>query len=147
MSARLEVAFPGLRTTSYQVTSPADPSYNCIAWAAGTNSDWWWPLSADRKSYWPTGAPREVSLSAFVATMLAFGYTVCSDEAAESRSEKAALFVDSDGAPTHAARQLPTGRWTSKLGQSVDIEHDLRALEGDVYGVVAVILRRATRTG
>jgi hypothetical protein len=147
MSARLEAAFPGLRATSYQVTSPADPSYNCIAWAVGANADWWWPLSADRKTYWPAGAPREVSLSAFVATVLALGYTVCSGESVESGSAKIALFVDSAGVPTHAARQLPTGRWTSKLGQSVDIEHDLRALEGDVYGAVAVILQRTTRMG
>jgi hypothetical protein len=31
----LEDIFPGLRTTAYQVTSPKDSIYNCIAWAAG----------------------------------------------------------------------------------------------------------------
>ena len=31
----LEVAFPGLCDTPYQITSPADDNYNCIAWAAG----------------------------------------------------------------------------------------------------------------
>lgn len=39
-------------------------------------------------------------------------------------------------------RQLPTGRWTSKLGQAEDIEHDLRALEGEIYRAVALILKR-----
>ncbi|MCI0637958.1 MAG: hypothetical protein L0Y72_23715 [Gemmataceae bacterium] len=42
--------------------------------------------------------------------------------------------------PTHAARQLPTGRWSSKLGPSEDIEHDLHALEGEIYGTIALKL-------
>jgi hypothetical protein len=145
MSERLEAAFPGLRTTPFQITSPADPGYNCIAWAAGDTSGWWWPLPSDRRTFWPAGAPREVSISAFVAALLTLGYTVCSDESVETGFEKTALFAVADGAPTHAARQLPTGRWTSKLGQSEDIEHDLRALEGQVYGAVTVILKRQSR--
>lgn len=43
----------------------------------------------------------------------------------------------------HAARQQPSGVWTSKLGQMEDIEHNmLEALRGDVYGRVGLILRR-----
>jgi hypothetical protein len=43
----------------------------------------------------------------------------------------------------HAARQLGTGRWTSKLGPDEDIEHDdVDALEGDHYGVVVRIMKR-----
>jgi hypothetical protein len=147
MNDRLEAAFPGLRTTPFRVTSPADPSYNCIAWAAGGNSDWWWPPSADRKSYWPAVAPLEVSTIAFVVAYQSLGYTICLDESLEPGSERIALFVDVQGVPTHAARQLANGRWTSKLGQSEDIEHDLRALEGEVYGAAAVILKRPARSG
>jgi len=44
--------------------------------------------------------------------------------------------------PTHAARQLENGRWTSKLGRAVDIEHELDALEGTDYGKVTQILKR-----
>ena len=55
-----------------------------------------------------------------------------------------AIFVDAVGVPTHAARQLASGLWTSKLGHSEDIEHDLRALEGDTYGMVALLLKRPT---
>ena len=46
------------------------------------------------------------------------------------------------GKPTHAARQLGDGRWTSKLGKEVDITHTLVGLEGPVYGQVAAYLRR-----
>ena len=46
------------------------------------------------------------------------------------------------GIPTHASRQLSNGNWTSKLGQSEDIEHTLAALAGSVYGDVALILAK-----
>jgi hypothetical protein len=54
------------------------------------------------------------------------------------------IAVYADGAtPTHAARQLSSGWWTSKLGPSLDIEHATpEAVAGGVYGVVAVILSR-----
>jgi hypothetical protein len=42
----------------------------------------------------------------------------------------------------HAARQLPTGHWTSKLGESEDIEHRLHDLEGLIYGQVVLVLAR-----
>ncbi len=40
------------------------------------------------------------------------------------------------------ARQVESGLWTSKLGSLEDIEHSLEALEGSVYGAVAVLLKR-----
>ena len=42
----------------------------------------------------------------------------------------------------HAARQLTSGRWTSKVGQNIDIEHTLAGLEGPFYGEVVRILKR-----
>jgi hypothetical protein len=60
--------------------------------------------------------------------------------------EKIAIFAKG-GRPTHAARQLGSGRWTSKLGRAEDIEHDLRALEGEAYGAVAFFLQRPRATG
>jgi hypothetical protein len=57
--------------------------------------------------------------------------------------DKVALYMTSDGEISHAARQLPSGRWTSKLGAYEDIEHNtLAAIEGDAYGMVAQILKR-----
>ena len=142
MSERLKAVFPGLRTTTYCVTSPIDPLYNCIAWAADSATDWWWPIDDFRRFYWPPAAPRETNLAAFCSAFLTLGYTPCEDGLLDPGFEKVALFADSAGMPTHAARQLPTGRWTSKLGQAEDIEHELRAVEGDVYGAVTVILKR-----
>jgi hypothetical protein len=56
--------------------------------------------------------------------------------------EKVALYAV-DAVPTHAARQLPNGWWTSKLGPNVDIEHaDLSALADGVYGMPAALVYR-----
>ena len=33
--------FPNLK--NYQITSPADYRYNCVAWAAGDTKNWWQP--------------------------------------------------------------------------------------------------------
>jgi hypothetical protein len=142
MNERLLAAFPGLRSTAFRVTSPADPSYNCIAWAAGNATDWWWPLDDARKAYWPLDVSREITLDAFRSAFVSLGYAVCDGDILEPSHEKVAIFTDATGRPTHAARQLRTGRWSSKLGQSEDIEHDLRALEGGPYGAVALILKR-----
>ena len=144
MSERLRDLFPGLRTTSFWTTSPADADYNCIAWAANDSSNYWWPVGQGPRIYWPAGAPHEETLAAFVAVFQMFGYVAGADETLESGVEKVALFVDADGMPTHAARQLPSGRWASKLGKLEDIEHDLRAMEGDIYGAVALVLKRPT---
>ncbi len=142
MRDRLQAAFPRLRGTPFQITSPSDPGYNCIAWAAGSMSDWWWPLDESRKAFWPDTVPRTRTLDAFRAVFATLGYAVCSDDLVENGFEKVAIFVDLVGVPTHAARQLARGRWTSKLGQMHDIEHDLLALEGEIYGEVGLILRR-----
>jgi hypothetical protein len=56
--------------------------------------------------------------------------------------EKIAIYV-LDEKPQHAARQLPNGKWTSKLGQYEDIEHNaLEGLEGSIYGYVACVMKR-----
>jgi len=83
----------------------------------------------------------EETLEAFVAMFGNFGYIPCAGEENEVGFERVAIFEKS-GIPTHAARQFPSGHWTSKLGVREDIEHDLRAEEGDAYGTVAFILKR-----
>jgi hypothetical protein len=60
----------------------------------------------------------------------------------ELEYQKIAIYIDVSGTPTHAARQLPNGKWTSKLGWLEDIEHELDGLTGDRYGCVAQILKR-----
>jgi hypothetical protein len=124
------------------VTSPGTPVYNCVAWAAGDDTRWWWPDEA-RDYYWPSGAPREATVEAFVAAFALLDYELCEtgDAAFDPDYEKVAIYVNDDK-PTHAARQVRTGEWTSKCGRLEDITHTLEGLEGSCYGAPAVVMRR-----
>jgi hypothetical protein len=79
-----------------------------------------------------------------MAAFALLGYEPCDAVEKESGFEKIAVFADPTGIPTHAARQLPNGRWTSKLGAAEDIEHELHAVAGAIYGTVVRIMRRAS---
>ena len=136
----MDLAFPRLEREGFRETSRATSEYNCIAWAAGDPERWWWPSS---EAYWPEGVAEEATLECFLQAFATRGYERCRDGALEPTFDKVALYVDEVGVPTHAARQLPNGRWTSKLGTYVDIEHTLAGLEGPAYGTVAAFLRRS----
>ena len=133
--------FPGLREGGYRVTSPEDRRYNCISWAINDSSRFWWP---DRSHFyaWPRTVARTRTLNAFSEMFREFGFKRCDNATLEAGFEKIALFIDEIGRPLHAARQLPSGRWTSKMGMQEDIEHDLHDLEGDAYGRVHAFFRR-----
>lgn len=137
--------FPALDETNCQPTSPFDEGYNCIAWAAGDTKKWWWPDPLEQL-YWPPEVPRQQSLDAFVKAFALLGYSARCDASCETDKHKVAIFVNSSQTPTHAARQLANGKWTSKLGQQIDIEHELVAIEGPLYGTVAIILAKDIKT-
>lgn len=136
----VERAFPNLQATGYSITSPQDRKYNCVAWAAGDISRFWWPTPF---SYWPAGVPRELSVPAFEAAFQAMQYEPCPHSQLEEGFEKVALYAKQDGAPTHMARQLESGAWTSKLGPSEDIRHDdVNGVAGSIYGTVVRYYKR-----
>lgn len=135
-----EVLLPRLHQDEYRITSPESDRYNCIAWAAGDATRRWWPGEPDY--YWPPDAPQGETLESFQAVFAALGYRECAGDELEPGYEKVAIFAK-DGWPTHAARQLPNGHWSSKLGRWEDIEHHtLQALVSSLYGGVACLLRR-----
>ncbi len=136
-------ALPNLRAHNYRITSPTTWEYNCIAWALGITDAWWWPAPG---RYWPENVPREESVEAFLTMFATQRYSSCSSVDVEAGVEKIALYT-ADSIPTHAARQLANGWWTSKLGPSFDIEHaNLEAVGGGVYGASVVILSREALT-
>jgi len=135
--------FPGLRNSIFEIKSKKDKKYNCIAFAADDKKNWWWPIG---RGYWPSGVPRTVTLNAFAAAFGTLGYAVCENELYEEGFVKIAIFVKDDGSPTHAACQLPNGKWISKCGRYKDIEHDLNALCGSspAYGKIACYMKKPT---
>jgi hypothetical protein len=137
----LELRYPNLAKTDYDVTSPKSQEYNCFAWAAGDQERWWQPTPED-EFYWVEGVPMEETLSAYIQAYQTLGYTPCEKKTLELGYTKIALYVNEDGVPIHAARQLSTGKWTSKLGALEDIEHELEGLTGDRYGKIGQILKK-----
>lgn len=117
--------------------------YNCIAWSVEDKENWWWPDDPEiGYGYWPSGVAREVTISAFAEAFATLGYRVCENGSPEAGFNKIALYALEDS-PTHAARQLPNGFWTSKLGDFEDINHrNLECLNGPLYGEVVRYFKR-----
>jgi hypothetical protein len=144
--AAVEDQIPRLAEAKYQITSPRDPNYNCFAWAAGDSARVWSPSLIGSGIYWPPGIPALPTLSGTIAAYVRVGFETCDSAELEEGLEKIAIFTDSTGEPRHAARQLPTGAWTSKLGSHVDIEHsDVTAVGGLMYGEPTVFMSRPRR--
>jgi len=138
--------FPNLWNNNCVLTSPATAAYNCIAWAAGDSTRWWWPVPLRGLSYWPAGVPRQETIDAFIGAFATKGFSPCADGSLQDGVEKVALFAKRVGAslvPTHAALQLQTGEWTSKLGTFEDINHlTVDAVNGPAYGEPVQFLAR-----
>ena len=138
--------FPNLNPNNCRITSGATPRYNCIAWVVGDICKVWWPIGF---SHWPLDIPKEDTIDAFLDMFIRLGYEKCNDGSLEVGCEKIVLYAKSvAGAlkPTHAAKQLADGWWTSKLGSAQDIEHEKpEDLCGPVYGSHMLFLRRQSQ--
>lgn len=131
-------AFARLTASCYRSTGPSDIRYNCVAWAAGDTQHWWQP-----GIHWPVPASRDdFGVGALEKAFLALGYEACPDESLEQGFEKVAIYAFGFFY-THAARQLPNGKWTSKLGKAENIEHDSpEDVAGGICGEVLQFMRR-----
>lgn len=125
---------PALEGVVLRPTSPATRRYNCLAWALGDTSKAWAPHGSPRRrecdgtrTYWPEGAPSLDELGSYAAVLKRQGFRPCEDEESRPGWTKIVLYVErSRGVDLvhHAARQLPSGKWTSKVGELIDVEHD-----------------------
>jgi hypothetical protein len=144
-AAALMSLFPNLKAGTFRDTSPPTDRYNCIAWAAGDDDKWWEP--ADLPGYyWPPGMPQHYGVVHAIAVFAELGFVTCGGAELESEFEKVAIY--GDGVEyTHAARQVASGLWTSKLGLHQDIEHaSPECLVGHEFGQVACIMKKPRLT-
>lgn len=85
-------------------------------------------------------------MDAYVKALETCGFSPCNDGDLENGIEKIALYAtreEGELLPQHAARQLESGEWTSKLGRLEDISHrEAGCLGGPVYGKVICYLSR-----
>lgn len=137
---QLRSLFPNLG--NFQITSEDTLDYNCIGWAVEGDTERWWSPLFGEEYYWPIEKPPFVSVQAVLSCLLSQGFEECAEGEAEEGYENIAIFAKA-GEPTHVARQLETGQWTSKLGDLHDITHNsLNELRGDEYGEVVAFMRR-----
>lgn len=147
-------AFPGLgNDLDFEITSPVDPNYNCLAWACKYSNRWMQPpISGDPELdaivYWPEGASMGLDISCLVEAFQTLGYSICDTWEHEDGFQKIALYKKPDTKEwTHAARELMSGancgKWTSKLGEGNDIRHGSPyTIEGSCYGIVHCIMKK-----
>jgi phenylalanyl-tRNA synthetase alpha subunit len=137
----IENNYPNLVSSGYKVTSQDTIDYNCVAWAVEDQESWWWP-KPNNEDYWPPNIPREETIEAFVIMFQSLNYETCEASDLEKGYQKIAIYT-LNNKPTHVARQLSDGTWTSKLGQYEDIQHHtLEGLEGEKYGTVTIVMKR-----
>lgn len=145
--------FPNLIGNSKTITSKHDCNYNCTSWALDENdkNSWWEPygiiIPAPPPIYhWHNDIPHNESPQTYVMFFEKYGFEVTDNLNLEEGFEKVVLYVRIN-VFQHVARQLPNGRWTSKLGKLEDIEHDLSDLESEEeqpcgYGAASIFLKK-----
>jgi hypothetical protein len=144
MLRELEREFPNIgRSGVFRPTSPIDPRYNCIAYAAGRTDVWYWPGSIG----WPHELPSKIncaSLQSLFTDLLDFEITT--DDKFEVGYKKVCLFKDQSSMPTHASFLVEKGVWKSKFGRFINALHSLSDLEEGAYGEPYVFLRKRSST-
>jgi hypothetical protein len=143
---RIRASFPNIGEDA-RITSPSTADYNCVAWALG-EADRWWEAGTPPGYYWPDGVPADHLLTSLIAALESVGFSRCENDELEPGFEKVALFEGDDTEYAHVSKQLPNGRWSSKLGAWEDIEHRLEALVGPApaYGTLHCFMRRQRAT-
>ena len=134
--------FPDLNGNYRPTSLPAD--YNCIAYAAGDTTRFWWPGEYEplAPDYWPPSADKNATITAFIQAFRTVGYQECSNGRWEWAFEKIAIYALGNEVKHASRQQIDDGKWRSKLGPDEDIEHTLSGLEGWYYGYVAAYMKR-----
>ena len=89
---------------------------------------------------WPIASPA-LTVENFIEFFRHHGFKITTSRQFESEKSKIVIYSNG-GIFTHVARYVRDGIWTSKLGEEMDCEHDLLALEGPLYGKVHTYMER-----
>src|SRR6185437_13377590 len=135
---RIKNHFPNLRKgENFKFTSLGTDDYNCIAWASEITDNW-------VQLYDLRGTKTDAV--SYVNYFKSLGFDITTDKTVEEGKLKIAIYIGTEHLEhefKHVARQLPNGKWTSKLGEWEDIEHNTpEALAGKSYGENIVIMEK-----
>lgn len=151
---RCSKSFPAVIQQPVECTSDATLDYNCFAYAAGDMRRPWGPMPIrPRGVYWPVEVKLEEENTVWpvFAAYESLGYELCDNARLEENVEKIAIYVDEKDMPAHVAIQRSSGKWQSKLGSDIDVEHELESLESSeefgasLYGKAKYFMRRPRR--
>jgi len=123
-----------------------------VAWAIGDIKTFWDDVRILGRRvkgyYWPKGISAD-TLEGWKAVFALHNYSDCESDTFDPEFEKVAIYVYPNGDPSHVARQIGSGTWSSKLGISFDIEHEtLDSLKGEEYGTtIGAIMQRPCKDG
>jgi hypothetical protein len=146
---RYRAAFPNLK--NYVITSPEDPTYNCIAFASESDQLWWEPLKIPEPGFhWPRKIEANTNddgIQGLIRCFNTLGYEACDEDKLEDGFQKVALYAITEDDWTHASIQDNSGAWNSKLGDGYDIRHETpHCVAGPTYGRVICYLKRKVAT-
>jgi hypothetical protein len=146
---KLELEIPALRGgNGYRDTSEETIDYNCLSWALGINWTRYDPTPRCAGYYWFPGVPRKWDEPTIKKVFENHNYRVATNYELEPGYEKVVFYRNEAGIPTHFARQLQNGKWTSKIGNLNDIEHDnLDLIAVPRYGKPGLVMKREIRRG
>jgi len=127
--------FPNLKKgENFTFTSLQTEDYNCVAWACDVDDEWI-QFYEERKLV--------INVDRYIQHFSNLGYTITENRALVAGVQKIAIYKDNEGNFKHVAKQLPSGKWTSKLGDWEDIEHDSpEALLGRSYGTQLIFMEK-----
>jgi hypothetical protein len=129
--------FPNL-TNEFTYSSLKNGDYNCIAWIEKNEEDW--------IQFYDEFGRLIKNPERYIHHFSQLGYAPTNNGNLETGKQKIAIYIaSSSNRFKHVARQLEDGRWTSKLGEWEDIEHNTAEnLLGGSYGDILKFMEKMT---
>lgn len=138
---RIKRICPRVSADNCAITSRASKAYNCVAWVLADEKRWYEP-TVSGQYYWPSEGASNYSLESYAEMFVGQGFVACETPLPENGFQKIALYGKRSEF-SHVALQMPSGRWSSKLGGWEDVEHDtLEVLSGPIYGKPKLFMKR-----
>ncbi len=127
--------FPNLTFESFKYTSEKTDDYNCAAWSIEIEDEW--IQFRDPKGM------LDVSITTYINYFTNLGFSITNDKNFEEGVKKIAIYKNEQDEFKHVARLMSNGKWTSKIGDWEDIEHDtLEVLADRSYGKPCLIMEK-----
>jgi len=135
-------------------SAASDPvgTYNCFGFALGYNQ-WWEPpvfideLIANEEAIWPLGLSESLDIDNYIAAARTERFYVSQDAMWEESCDTIMLyFTTNDRKFQHAARQVSSGVWSSKLGTGSDITHAIDGIDRIDFGTGRIYMKRAIQS-